>query len=398
MLARWAATSIAAGMAAILLASVIPTAVAPPPLQAPPQRELPLQELRIGAAAAVAAPHAAPLVVIDPGHSGKYIRSRDKKTGLRDIDYPNYPEIYETFDIGSCVAKALKADGYRVILTKKHALDSVSLAARARIANWNKAALAISIHNDHGVGSKFQATYDQRGLKGPNGRYHAMYRGSGSHRTVFHHPTVAKQSQRYARIIAAERSKAQRRKVSVAQNSFAGRPPLEPGNLAVVQLLATVPWVYNEMGARTGRSIYQATTITSEARYARGLIAGVEAAIPLASRAERMNDASLRHCLTNRVDRTQANTPALAPTYRLDIESRIGQLVAPPDRGQCQQGRRPNQRPSKRSGGRLTQQHRHQHTRMADPPYSDRYCQDLGESHRPHQPLRGTTVGQQDKS
>lgn len=302
VLARWAATSIAAGMAAILLASVIPTTVAAPPLQAPPQRELPLQELSIGAAAAVDAPHAAPLVVIDPGHSGKYIRSRDKKTGLRDIDYPNYPEIYETFDIGSCVAKALRADGYRVILTKKHALDSVSLAARARIANRNKAALAISIHNDHGVGSKFQATYDQRGLKGPNGRYHAMYRGSGSHRTVFHHPTVAKQSQRYARIIAAERSKAQRRKVSVAQNSFAGRPPLEPGNLAMVQLLATVPWVYNEMGARTGRSIYQATTITSEARYARGLIAGVEAAIPLASRAERMSDASLRHCLTNRVE------------------------------------------------------------------------------------------------
>ena len=29
-----------------------------------------------------------------------------------------------------------------------------------------------------------------------------------------------------------------------------GRPPLEPGNLALVQLLADVPWVYNEMGAK----------------------------------------------------------------------------------------------------------------------------------------------------
>ena len=236
--ARSVTWSIAASLSAALLASCMSTAEAEPPVLETPVAAL--------------SEHRAPLIVIDPGHSGKYMRSREPVTGLRDITYPNYPEIYETFDISICLARALKADGYRVILTKKHALDNVSLAARARVANQNKADLAISVHNDHGQGSRFQATYDQRGLKGPNGKYHAMYRGRGDHRTVFRLPEVAKKSQRYARIIAAERSTAQRHKVTVRENSFNGRSPLEPGNLAIVQLLAKVPWVYNEMGARSG--------------------------------------------------------------------------------------------------------------------------------------------------
>ena len=246
----------------------------------------------------------APLIVIDPGHSGKYMRSREPVTGLWDTTYPNYPEIYETFDISVCVARALKADGYRVILTKKHALDSVSLAARAHVANQNRADLAISVHNDHGQRSTFEATYDQRGLKGRNGKYHAMYRGRGDHRTVFGLPKVAKKSQRYARIIATKRSTSQRHQVVVTQNSFNGRAPLEPGNLAIVQLLAKVPWVYNEMGAKTGSSVYQATSINSEVRYARGLLAGVEAAIPPPSGADRPGAQTpwLRDCLTKQVE------------------------------------------------------------------------------------------------
>ena len=288
--ARCVSWSIAGGLATALLSSGMSTAEAEPSVL----------ETAIPAVSA----HRAPLIVIDPGHSGKYMRSREPVTGLRDITYPNYPEIYETFDISVCVARALKADGYRVILTKKHALDNVSLVARARVANQNKADLAISVHNDHGQKSRFQATYDQRGLKGRNGKYHAMYRGRGDHRTVFGLPKVAKKSQRYARIIAAQRSTSQRHKVVVAENSFTGRAPLEPGNLAIVQLLAKVPWVYNEMGARSGSSVYQATSINSEVQYARGLLAGVEAAIPPLSGADHPSAKTpwLRSCLTKRVE------------------------------------------------------------------------------------------------
>ena len=96
-------------------------------------------------------PAAGPVIVIDPGHSGRSIRSRTIN-GLLDFDYPNHPEITEMFDISTCVSKGLRADGYRVILTKKRASDSVSLTERAEIANRAKAALAISVHDDHGQG------------------------------------------------------------------------------------------------------------------------------------------------------------------------------------------------------------------------------------------------------
>ncbi|SEP66891.1 N-acetylmuramoyl-L-alanine amidase [Microlunatus flavus] len=222
----------------------------------------------------------APLIVVDPGHSGRSIRSTDRTTGLRDVDYPNYPEIYETFDVSACVAKGLRADGYRVTLTKRTALDSVSLAARARVANEGRAALAISVHDDHSQGPGFQATYSQRGVQ-RGGAYHPMYRGTGSRRTVFRDADVARASERAAATIARERTRVQGRTVSVRENSFTGRPPLEPGNLALVQLLAKVPWVYNEVGAKAGGSTTRAMSIATEEAYAKGLLVGVEAAVPL---------------------------------------------------------------------------------------------------------------------
>lgn len=224
-------------------------------------------------------PRAAPMIVIDPGHSGRTISSRTA-AGLRDVDYPNHAEIYETWDISTCVARALRADGYRVTLTKQHALSSVSLADRAAIANRAKASLAVSVHDDHGQSATFQATYSQRGVA-LSGRYPEMYRGEGRHRTVFTHPAVARRSEVFATKIATARTTAQHQRVTVQQNSFTGRDPLEPGNLALVQLLADVPWVYNEAGARTAGSATQAMSIDRETEYAVGLLAGIEASVPL---------------------------------------------------------------------------------------------------------------------
>jgi len=246
----------------------------------------------------------APLIVIDPGHSGTSRRSR-AVNGLRDIDYPNYPEIYEMFDVSTCVARALRADGYRVRLTKDTALGSASHTQRAAVANDHHAALAISVHDDHGVGPAFQHTYDQRGTRRRDGSYPQLYRGTGSRRTVFDDPAVASRSQGYARTIAAARTKAQGRRTTVAQNSFDGRAPLEPGNLALVQLFAEVPWVYNEMGALTDGDPTRAMSITSETRYAEGLLAGVEAAVPLTpGRPNPVTDSAstLRPCLVHQVE------------------------------------------------------------------------------------------------
>ena len=263
-------------------ASPTPSPVAPPPTLAPnpSTSAVPSASPAPTAARSPAAP--GPVIVIDPGHSGTSIRSTDSATGLRDIDYPNYPEIYEMFDISSCVGQGLRADGYRVTLTKRKALDSVGLAARARVANEAHAALAISVHDDHSQGPGFQATYSQRGVR-HNGDYHAMYRGSGSRRTVFRDAAVAKASEKAAAAIARERTKTQGRTVGIRENTYTGRAPLEPGNLAIVQLLAKVPWVYNEAGAKSGGSTTRAMSIATEEAYAKGLVLGVEAAVPLTS-------------------------------------------------------------------------------------------------------------------
>lgn len=228
------------------------------------------------------APPPKPVILIDPGHSGRSISSTDRATGLRDIDYPNYPEIDEVFAISTCAAQALRSDGYRVVLTKEHARDSVGLAARARMGAAEHAVLAISVHDDHSQTSGFEATYSQRGVK-HDGRYHAMYRGSGASRTVFDRPAVARRSEQAAAAIAKARSQAQGRPVSVRENIYTGRAPLEPGNLALVQLLSSVPWVYNEMGALTGGVTSRAMTMADQRGYAEGLVLGVEAAVPLST-------------------------------------------------------------------------------------------------------------------
>ena len=275
-----------------------PTPSEPTPVPTPVATPVPTAAPSPTASPTATAP--APLIVVDPGHSGKSIRSTDATTGLSDIDYPNYPEIYEMFDISACVGKGLRADGYRVALTKRTALESVSLAARAKIANDAKAALAISVHDDHSQGPGFQATYSQRGIR-HDGDYHAMFRGTGSKRTVFSDETVAKASEQAATAIARERTKAQGRTVGVRENTYTGRAPLEPGNLAIVQLLAKVPWVYNEAGAKSGSSTTKAMSIATERAYAQGLLLGVEAAVPLPAGAVAQPSAGaqqLEQCLT----------------------------------------------------------------------------------------------------
>lgn len=220
-----------------------------------------------------------PVIVIDPGHSGRSIRSTEPTSGLTDFDYPNDPELYEVWQVSRCVAQGLRQLDYKVIMTKDSASDSVGLVERAEIANNADADLAISVHNDHSQGPDFQAVYSQRGVK-HGGAYGPMWRGAGDQRTVFEHREVARASARYARAIAAERSGAQDRTVTVSEFDFSGREGLEPGNLPLVMLFAEVPWVYNEVGAMTGGSTSKRMPRTARVAYAQGLLNGIVAAVP----------------------------------------------------------------------------------------------------------------------
>src|SRR5690606_24979292 len=86
-----------------------------------------------------------PVIVIDPGHSGDSIKSREPRTGLTDFDYPNDPEMDEVFAVSSCVTDALEDLDYKVIMTKEHVDDTVGLVERAEIANDADADLAVSV-------------------------------------------------------------------------------------------------------------------------------------------------------------------------------------------------------------------------------------------------------------
>ena len=192
-------------------------------------------------APATAAATTKPIIELDPGHSGTDISSIDPTTGLIDHDYPNTPEITEMFTLATDLKTKLEAAGYQVFLTKANVNDSVSLRQRADKASADKANLVISLHDDHSQSfGSFKQVYVQK-----VGLYRAT--ASGQH-IEFTDAALAAKSQQFGTIFQQERQKTEGGTVTIKDNSFDGRAGISPGNIALVQLLSTVPWVYNEVG------------------------------------------------------------------------------------------------------------------------------------------------------
>jgi N-acetylmuramoyl-L-alanine amidase len=207
-----------------------------------------------------------PTIVLDPGHSAIDNGSSliDPATKLIDHDYPNPPEDQQVFDTATKVKAALEPLGYNVIMTKNAVTDSVYLRQRADIANNAHADLAVSIHDDPGQDpNTFHDVYTQAV---------GLYRGTeGQNKTVFNLPDVATKSQAYGQIFKTEREKVQGGTVNLTQGHDMNGRGLEPGNIPMVQLFSTVPWVYNETGANGG---------VDTDKYAESIVNSIKAAIP----------------------------------------------------------------------------------------------------------------------
>lgn len=234
--------------------------------------------VRTPAPVAASARAAAPVIVIDPGHSPT-IRAIDARTRLDVSDYANQPEMRDVFAVATLLAAKLRTAGYRVVMTKTWAGQRRTLAQRAAIANRAGAALAISIHDEAGANGGIGY---RRGNNIVYSQQVGAYRvNRNGHRVVFRDSHVAWLSLRYARKFAAQRAWIQNTKVRLQRNvgyDLGGRG-LPGGNMWMVQLLSTVPWVYNEAGGNSAGRV--GLNARDRANYAEGLYRGVRRSIPL---------------------------------------------------------------------------------------------------------------------
>jgi len=180
------------------------------------------------------------VIVLDPGHSWTSITTIDPATNIRDEEYPNHPEIENSFDVAQRLKTMLESAGYTVLMTKTNLHDSVTKRQRVDLADNAHAALAVSIHTS---GHTFGVDYGQIFVQRTDG-----YRVSQSGKKVFFAlPDVAATSAAYGQIFQTERRKIEGKEVVVKVNSYSGRG-LADGNLAIVQLWSTVPWLLCEGG------------------------------------------------------------------------------------------------------------------------------------------------------
>ncbi|MGH8862551.1 MAG: N-acetylmuramoyl-L-alanine amidase family protein [Jatrophihabitantaceae bacterium] len=217
------------------------------------------------------------MIVIDPGHSPT-ISATDPATGLNVSDYENEPEMRDVFAVAQIVRAKLRAAGYRVVMTKTSADDRASLGQRAAIANHVHAALALSIHDQ--AGSNGGLSFDQA-----NNRVY--YQSVGTYREnpsgtkiYFTDHRVATLSRKYGQIFQAARARVEGHPVGLQGDVGydLGSRGLAPGDIWLVQLLAHVPWIYNEAGGNSaGMSGLNAS---DEHTYADGLVAAVEHCVP----------------------------------------------------------------------------------------------------------------------
>ena len=163
---------------------------------------------------------AAPLIVIDAGHSGGTLLSIDPQFNMNDYEYNNGQENYDNWNVAVALKAKLEAAGYRVLLTKTGPEDIVSKRARVNLANNNGAALLVSIHRDVHTFGTWGHVYVQR-----VGDWRADVNGN---HVAFNLPDVAAKCAAIGQGILNARRAIEGTAITMAVESFTGRGGLYP--------------------------------------------------------------------------------------------------------------------------------------------------------------------------
>ena len=93
-------------------------------------------------------------VVIDPGHPSEVSSGDVRQNGTS--------EVRIAWQVALRLARLLRADGYRVVLTKPTERTMVTNVARAQIGNANHATLVVRLHCDAGSDSGYAIYHPDR--------------------------------------------------------------------------------------------------------------------------------------------------------------------------------------------------------------------------------------------
>lgn len=211
----------------------------------------------------------APVVYLDPGHSGSDTNTIDPAIGVRDHDYPNVPEIDDAWDVAETAKKDLEKDGYKVILSKDKARETSNFRTKASKADNANADLAVSIHTDPSLPNTGWITIPKVG------QYRTAEDGT---KVEYKDSSAATVSKKDAEVFKTARQKNEGNDIIMQDISLKGRQGLAPGNIPLIMLMSKTPWVYLEKKAgKNGLSNDQ------KKKYADSIKDGVKASLPLAN-------------------------------------------------------------------------------------------------------------------
>jgi N-acetylmuramoyl-L-alanine amidase len=178
-----------------------------------------------------------PIVYLDPGHSGKDINKIDQQTNIRDHDYPNFPEIFDVWEVSQITKEKLEKDGYEVVLSKDKAEETSSLRSKASKADNSNADIAISIHTDPDLPNTGWITIPKVD----------QYRISENNKKVkYNSGATAEKSLKHSESFLANRKESEGNDIVMKDLNFENRPGLAGGDIPLIMLFSDTPWIYLE--------------------------------------------------------------------------------------------------------------------------------------------------------